>query len=201
MTFNSITERNKFIEDNLSLVPYTLRKYNLPINDNTLQEGYLSLIKIVDRFDESKGCKFSTFAINSIRFYIQRYITVLLPVIKPTRKMKADDNGNWYDFADVLNFSSVAVHNTDNDDNSIELEQLISSNTEVSMEDCVISEIFVNEFLNSLSVRDREIVFLYGQWKTQKEIANILNISQCSVSRSLKDTYEKYMKYVKENEE
>lgn len=114
--------------------------------------------------------------------------------------MKADDDGNWYNFADVLNFSSVAVHNTDNND-SIELEQLISSNTEVSMEDCVISEIFVNEFLNSLSVRDRKIVFLYGQWKTQKEIANILNISQCSVSRSLKDTYEKYMKYIKENGE
>ena len=63
-----------FINSNLRLVVRVAKKYYVPgYNDllDLIQEGNIGLIKAVEQFDLSKGCKFSTFAVYAINKAIQ----------------------------------------------------------------------------------------------------------------------------------
>ncbi len=79
--------RRKMIEANLRLVINIAKRYlnrGLPIQD-LIEEGNIGLIKAVERFKLSKGCKFSTYATYWIRQSIDRAIanqanTVRLPI-------------------------------------------------------------------------------------------------------------------------
>lgn len=67
--------KDLFIKSNLRLVVKEAKKYYAPgYNDllDLIQEGNLGLIKAVENFDPSKGCKFSTYAVYVINKAIQR---------------------------------------------------------------------------------------------------------------------------------
>ena len=78
---------NRMIESNLRLVVKIAKRYmnrGLPFLD-LIEEGNLGLIKAVERFKLSKGCRFSTYATWWIRQSIERAIvnqsrTIRLPV-------------------------------------------------------------------------------------------------------------------------
>ena len=73
--FNSLMSSRKIIiNHNMRLVSYAVRKYrneNVDFNDQ-VQDGFVGLIKAVDRFTLSKGTQFSTYAIYWIRQAITR---------------------------------------------------------------------------------------------------------------------------------
>ncbi len=79
--------RARFVEANLRLVLAVARRYDLgamPFSD-LVQEGNLGLMKAVDRFDYSRGLRFSTYATWWIRHNVGRAIaekarTIRLPV-------------------------------------------------------------------------------------------------------------------------
>ncbi len=79
--------KNRFVKSNLRLVVSIARRFNhgkLPLQD-LIQEGNLGLIKAVDRFDHTRGFRFSTYGSWWIRHAISRAIAdkgraVRLPV-------------------------------------------------------------------------------------------------------------------------
>jgi RNA polymerase sigma factor (sigma-70 family) len=69
--------KGTFICSNLRLVVGLARRYGYLTGDNgqkltTIQNGNLGLIRAVEKFDYTKGCKFSTYAANWIRQAIER---------------------------------------------------------------------------------------------------------------------------------
>jgi RNA polymerase primary sigma factor len=79
-------ERNAFARANLRLVvrmAHRFRRSGLPLSD-LVQEGNIGLLKAVDRFDVSKGFRFSTYASWWIRHHVRRAVvnrarTIRLP--------------------------------------------------------------------------------------------------------------------------
>lgn len=67
--------KDLFIKSNLRLVVSVAKKYYVPgYNDllDLIEEGNLGLIKAVERFDLSRDCKFSTYAVYTINKAIQQ---------------------------------------------------------------------------------------------------------------------------------
>lgn len=69
------SQRDNMILDNIGLVHKACREIKVPANlyEDYLQEGIVGLVEAVDKFDESKGFQFSTFAYPFIRGKILRY--------------------------------------------------------------------------------------------------------------------------------
>ncbi len=97
--------RKRMIEANLRLVVNIAKRYmhrGLPLQD-LIEEGNIGLIKSVERFNEARGCKFSTYATYWIRQSVERAIAnqasvVRLPIhvttdlsrlVKATRELKS----------------------------------------------------------------------------------------------------------------
>lgn len=100
--------RRRMIESNLRLVVNIAKRYlnrGFPLQD-IIEEGNIGLIKAVERFKASKGCKFSTYATYWIKQSIERAIAnqsniVRLPIhitadlakiTKATREFTAQNN-------------------------------------------------------------------------------------------------------------
>jgi len=80
-----------FIKSNLRLVVSVAKKYYIPGHNDLLdliEEGNLGLIKAVEQFDLSRGCKFSTYARYKINKAIQKSpLRSGLPVELPAGKL------------------------------------------------------------------------------------------------------------------
>ena len=166
------TARQCLIEHNLRLVVYIARRFeNTGVNlEDLVSIGTLGLIKAVGTFRADKKIKLATYASRCIENEILMYI----------RKLTAQKS----------EISLDEPINTDWDGNELLLSDILGTDGDTvmrPMEESVERQL-LREALLRLPQRERDILVLrYGlggcQEKTQKEVADLLGISQSYISR------------------
>ncbi len=164
--------KSVLIERNLRLVVYIARKFeNTGISiEDLISIGTIGLIKAVNTFDPDKNIKLATYASKCIENEILMYL-------RRTSKTK-----NEVSFDEPLN--------VDWDGNELLLSDILGTEGDVIfkfLEEEVDKEL-LNQAINKLSTREKTIVELRfglvnGKEKTQKEVADLLGISQSYISR------------------
>ena len=162
----------ELIQRNLRLVVYIARKFdNTGVdNDDLVSIGTIGLIKAINSFRSDKNIKLATYASrcieNEILMYLRRTAR-LKSEVSFDEPLNTDFDGNELLLSDVLGTSADAVYGD------------IESNAEKEQ---------LKEALKKLTDRERKIMFLRfglggGEEMTQKDVADLLGISQSYISR------------------
>lgn len=79
-----VKEKEAMIKAHLKFVVSVASAYvsDEVVLDDLIQEGNIGLIKAIDKFDECRGCKFSSFAVRGIQASIIEYITKNKRILK-----------------------------------------------------------------------------------------------------------------------
>ena len=164
--------RSVLIERNLRLVVYIARKFeNTGVGvEDLISVGTIGLIKAVNTFDPEKKIKLATYASrcieNEILMYLRRNSKVKAE-ISFYEPLNIDWDGNELLLSDILGTDNDIVYNLIEDE--IDKQLLVLA-------------------MKRLNEREKEIVSLRfglngnGE-KTQKEVADMLGISQSYISR------------------
>lgn len=163
--------KEQVVLNNIGCIVFALKslKQN-PFDEDLYSVGLVGLCKAINGFDSSKGVKFNTYAVWAIRseilnsFRKKRIISAYS--LDETCKL---DSGDEVSYANVIADSK-------------------------RFEEDVLADMRYEEIMNLLSERERKIVSLRVDGKTQNEIANICGISQAHVSRIVKSAYKKCKK-------
>ena len=164
--------RATMIERNLRLVVYIARKFeNTGISiEDLISIGTIGLIKAVNSFDASKNIKLATYASRCIE-------NEILMVLRKTNRLK-------------LEVSFDEPLNTDWDGNELLLSDILGTEPDLVSKDLddSIEKQMLHTAIESLSSKEKYIVGLrYGLGEdkehTQKEVADIMGISQSYISR------------------
>lgn len=146
--------RNAICEKNAGLVGMVARGYSAFEGveyEEIFQEGYIGLIKSVDKFDEERGVKFSTYAVDWIRREIRNFIKDNRHVRFPSdvhasiRKIIAAENkykGMFGECTDKEKLIDYIVRNTDVSRKTVRwyytdacMFNVVSLNSQVSTDD------------------------------------------------------------------
>lgn len=172
-TAEDLNAKAVLIERNLRLVVYIARKFeNTGVNvEDLISIGTIGLIKAINTFKADKKIKLATYASrcieNEILMYLRRN-TRTKSEVSIDEPLNVDWEGNELLLSDILG--------TDVDIISRDIEE------EVDRE-------LLNKAMEKLSNREKRIVELRfglygsGEEKTQKEVADLLGISQSYISR------------------
>lgn len=207
--------RDKMIEDNIGLVHSIAKRFTGRGVDyeDLFQTGCVGLIKAVDNFDESKGFKFSTYAVPVIMGEIRRIFRdggaikvsralkeksakaqmlrerfAKRELREPTVSELSDMLGCGVDeTAEILNVINPMLSlNSFGEDGSESLDVPFDNREEI------FDRISVMQVMEKLSDEERFIInSRYFNGKTQSETAQKLGVSQVQVSRKEKDILKK----------
>jgi RNA polymerase sporulation-specific sigma factor len=180
------TVKSVLIERNLRLVVYIARKFeNSGVGiEDLVSIGTIGLIKAVNTFDPGKKIKLATYASrcieNEILMYLRRNNKIRAEV-SFDEPLNIDWDGNELLLSDVLG--------SENDSTYKHVEEEIDKN-------------LLDSAMEHLNEREKMIVQLRfglrdGSEKTQKEVADLLGISQSYISRLEKRIIKKLKKEIK----
>lgn len=164
--------KQKLVEHNLRLVVYVARKFEntgICIED-LISIGSIGLIKAINSFDPGKNIKLATYASRCIENEILMYLRKnhnLKTEVSIDEPLNTDWDGNELLLSDVLG--------TDGDDVGRRIEDEVDRQ-------------LLHTAIKRLNERERSIMELRfglgnGTEKTQKEVADMLGISQSYISR------------------
>lgn len=178
--------RNILIEHNLRLVVFLAKKYeNTKIDlEDLVSIGTIGLIKGVNTYRLDKNIKLATYASRCIDNEILMYL-------RKTKRKRTEIS-----FEDSLSF--------DADGNELHLEDVMGTEADIvtrGLEDEFDRKMLYQE-VSKLEGRDKEILeYRYGlngkKELTQKEVANLMGISQSYISRIEKKVIKKLQAVIK----
>lgn len=164
--------KKTLVERNLRLVVYIAKKFE---NTNTgiedlISIGTIGLMKAINTFDVDKNIKLATYASRCIE-------NEILMHIRKTSKLKSE-------------ISIDEPLNTDGDGNELLLSDVLGGDEDIVFKDLEseVDKDMVQEAIKKLNKRERKIMelrfgFVSGVEQTQKEVADMLGISQSYISR------------------
>lgn len=161
------------IEEHLGLARSIASKYyNATKNKYSYDEiestAYIGLIKAANKFDESKGCKFSTYAMPTI--------------IGEIRNMFRSDK--WYFVKRNVPQEMLSLNFVVDSESNVELQEILVG--EENTEENIVNLLLVKKLLELLGEREKQVIYLYFyKQKSQSDIAKIVNLSQPHVSRMI----------------
>ena len=184
--FGDEISKNKLIEHNLRLVVFLAKKYentNIDLED-LVSIGTIGLIKGINTYKMGKNIKLATYASRCIDNEIILYL-------RKNKKRKTEIS-----FEDSLSY--------DADGNELHLEDVIGTDGDIvtkELEDKIEKRLLIEE-IQKLNERDKKIMILrYGLFGneevTQKDVADMLGISQSYISRIEKKVIKKLKSIVK----
>lgn len=163
--------KEQIVLNNQGMIRIALKSLNLnPLDEDLFSIGLIGLVKAVNTFNPNKGFAFSTYATRIIR-------NEILTTFKKKRIIPA--------------FSLDEPYNLDNGE-SVDFSEMIADNKRFEEE--VIADMQTEQIFSSMSEREKKIITLSMQDKTQREIAKICGISQSYVLRIIKSIYKKWRK-------
>ena len=186
-TQNDQEAKKALIEHNLRLVVYIAKKFdNTGVGvEDLISIGTIGLIKAINTFNPDKKIKLATYASrcieNEILMYLRRTNKTKLEV-SIDEPLNVDWDGNELLLSDILGTE----------------EDTIYKDLETEVENKLLFKA-----INKLSGRERMIVkmrygigSLDGEEKTQKEVADMLGISQSYISRLEKKIMQRLKKEI-----
>ena len=172
--------RNTLIEHNLRLVVYIAKRFENTGMDmeELISVGTLGLMKAVKSYNSEKKIKLATYASRCIENEILMYLRKMVKTraeVSLDEPLNVDREGNKLLLSDILGTDGEQVY----------------KDLEAKVEKSILRDIFVR-----LGKRDRMILCMrYGLYgvaeRTQKEIADLMGISQSYISRLEKKIIEK----------
>ena len=166
--------KSELIEHNLRLVVYIAKKFdNTSVGvEDLISIGTIGLIKAINTFNPEKNIKLATYASrcieNEILMYLRRNNKTKMEV-SIDEPLNVDWDGNELLLSDILGTEEDVIYRN------------IETETEKSL---------LNMAVSRLSPREKKIVQLRyglgredGEEMTQKEVADLLGISQSYISR------------------
>lgn len=206
--------REEFIYGNLRLVLSIVQRFSMRGEnmDDLFQVGCLGLIKSIDRFDVTKGVRFSTYAVPMIIGELRRYLRDNTTIrisrsLRDTaykafqiRNQLAGANNEEPSVEEIAKAMNLPVEEVvfalDAVQDPISLSQPVyqdggdalyimdSISDEKSSDERWLNSIALGEAVSRLGEREKNIVTLrYFEGKTQMEVAAEIGISQAQVSR------------------
>ena len=172
MKTNETAARNTLIEHNLRLVVYIARKFeNTGIGiEDLISIGTIGLIKAVNSFDPEKKIKLATYASRCIE-------NEILMVLRRNSRLR-------------LEVSLDEPLNTDWDGNELLLSDILGTEPDLVSKqlDADVEKQMLHLAISRLSEREKHIISLRyglkdGREYTQKEVADMMGISQSYISR------------------
>lgn len=210
----SSDKNSRLVTENINLIYLVMKRFrNRGIEqDDLFQIGAVGLIKAAQRFDESRGFAFSTYAVPLIIGEIQRFLrddgmvhisrkiqddARKIAIIREKYKMSENSEISLEELENISGMSKqdiIIAMEADKKAASIENENVLDflDNKMSTETDKVINHIAMKQAFDSLDESERRLIKLrYMQDKTQKQVADVLGRNQVAISRMEKNTLAK----------
>lgn len=177
--------KKTLVERNLRLVVYIAKKFENTGNgiEDLISIGTIGLMKAINTYDAKKNIKLATYASRCIENEILMYL-------RRSNKLKSE-------------ISIDEPLNQDGDGNELLLSDILGSDADIvskGLEDEVDKKL-LKMAISKLTTREKNIMelrfgFITGNEKTQKEVADMMGISQSYISRLEKKIISKMKKEI-----
>ena len=206
--------RDALTEENMGLVWSVVRRFDgrKAEKEDLFQIGSIGLLKAIDKFDESYGVCFSTYAVPMIAGEIRRYLrdNSMIRVRRslkesavqmyrcmeklektlgrdPTIQEIADEMGTDPEELSLIMEANMDVESLQqvvyrNDGNEMTLMDRLEDQHDA--QEVLLDRMLLDQLLSGLTEQEKQLICMrYVQEKTQSDIAGKLGVSQVQVSR------------------
>lgn len=205
-------EKNKFIEQNMGLVHLCAKRFigrGVEYED-LVQIGSVGLIKAANKFDESRGLKFSTYAVPVIIGEIKGFFRSdgIVKISRRIKELSIKINAvvNKYTVQNGYSPTSMQIAEIlgETEENVVEAMSVCSTTVSLtnfgdnhenqvdiptdSREEEITDKLSLRQIISDLNEKDKVLIEMrYFKNKTQTEVAKACGCSQVQISRREKN--------------